>query len=198
VQGYWRRRGEANDIAKRLQKPPHPRLHPSEDSSSWPLAPEQERVHCTPTVSGRLRLRTSDASPRRDPEAQDITAADAAEGDGGRNSFLPATPPALLVDTHSPSKVRPRTLPKRSRIFPRRSWPTSGTGERGDALCTSPETVGGGYQTCRKFSASTSRSSVSQTIARSIDRHGIHRFEWSEAEDHPNRFIRATQPRAQR
>jgi hypothetical protein len=41
---------------------------------------------------------------------------------------------------------------------------------------------------------------LSQTIARSIDRHGIHRFEWSEAEDHPNRFIRAThpEPRAKR
>jgi hypothetical protein len=147
-------RSTGGNLSWQHHQPPQ---HPSEDSrtptetstSTAPpfrgqqlLALEQERVHCTPTVSGRLRLQTSDASPRRDPEAQDITAADAAEGDGGRNSFLPVTPPALLVDTHSPSKVRPRTLPKRSRRFPRRSWPTSGTGERGDALCTSPETVG--------------------------------------------------------
>jgi penicillin V acylase-like amidase (Ntn superfamily) len=41
---------------------------------------------------------------------------------------------------------------------------------------------------------------LNQTIARSIDRHGIHRFEWSGAVDKPDRFIRAThlEPRARR
>jgi hypothetical protein len=41
---------------------------------------------------------------------------------------------------------------------------------------------------------------LTQTIARSIDRQGIHRFEWSGAVDHPDRFIRAThlEPRAKR
>jgi hypothetical protein len=164
------------------------------------LAPEREGVHCNYTVCGRLRLRTSEASPRRDPEAQDITAADAAEGDGGRNSFRPVTPPALLVDGDPLTLEGPaENLTKEEQKISKRVMAYL---RYGRARGRTVHVPGDGWRRTSNIAKvlSLNIKELSQTIARSIDRHGIHRFEWSGAVDHPDRFIRAThpEPRAKR